>query len=120
MKKNKKELRTEVSKITLCAGLLIETFVFFFVTFFIALFFDIGFEYLSFILFGIICVYLICRNYFFISISSAILGICWKKRKLILLKNFLYILIIVLLLQKIIILKILSGIIIDVDVFFIS
>ena len=118
MKNNKNESRNKISKTTFFIGLLIEIFVFLIGVLLIAIFIEIGFKYLGYVLFGIISIYFIGRNYFFLSFSSAILGICWKKNKFIILKNCLYILIIFLVLQKIIVLKILSAIAINGDMVF--
>ena len=109
-----KEAKNKVSRFTFLGGLLIEILVFLLGEFLDAVIVERGLKYLHFIKNGLLAVYFLGRNYLFLSVSSALLGIRWKKTLLIPLKNFLYILIIVLtflmFLRKMVILTVLAVI----------
>jgi len=109
----------KVSKAALLLDLLAEIFVCLVFFLLVAMLSDTGFKQLALILCGIIVLYFIARNYFFVSVGSAVVGIRWKKNKLILLKNCIYIsIVIVLLIQKTIFIRILAGLAINSDIVF--
>lgn len=119
MDRNRKNSPEKVFKALLLLGLLIEIGICLLGFLLLAILIDAGFKYFGFTLCGIMCVYFICRNYFFVSASSVILGIKWRRNKFILLKNCIYIsIIIILLMQKIIVIKIAAGLIINSDIVF--
>lgn len=112
MKNNNEKL----SKTDLIIGFFIEIAICLAGFSLLAIFIKINLKHISLIIFVFMCAYFICRNYFFISVSSAILGIRWKKNILILLKNIIYIsLIILLLVIRPIFIKIIIGLIINAD-----
>lgn len=117
MNKNRNESK-KVSKTELLLGLLIEIVVCLVGLFLIAVMVDADFKYIGLMFFGIMVVYFICRNYFFVSVSSVVIGIRWTKNKFILLKNCIHIIIIYMCIQKLILLKILAAIVINGDMIF--
>ncbi len=111
--------KSKVSKAALLLDMLAEIFVCLAFFLLVAVLSDAGFRQFALLLCGIIVLYFIARNYFFVSVGSAAVGIRWKKNKFILLKNCIYIsLIIVLLIQKIIFIRILAGLAINSDIVF--
>ena len=119
MKKESNDSNNKVSKLALLLGLLIEIIVYLLGSFLNAVAVQIHSKYLYYIIYGIMALYFIGRNYFFISVSSAIMGIRWKKSILILLKNCIYLaLIVILLLHKSLILKFLAGLALQCDIIF--
>lgn len=116
---NKNELKENVSKTAFAIGLLIEISVCLVGFLLQAVLIDIGLKCFYFIIYGIICIYLIGRNYFFISLSSMVIGIRWAKNEFILLKNIIYLSIfIVLLVVKSVFIKIVIGLAINIDIIF--
>ena len=119
MDDNEKQSSDAVSKKSFLLGLLIEILVCLFGFLFQAILIEIGIKYLGFTLCVIMVAYFIGRNYFFDSLSSIFLGIRWNKSKYILLKNFIYILLItVLIMQKNMVITVLAGLAINLDVVF--
>mgnify|MGYP003292842929 CR=1 FL=1 len=80
--RNNNELKENVSKSAFLICLLIEISVCLVGFLLQALLIEVGLKYFCYIIFGIMFIYFIGRNYFFISFSSAILGIRWKKKKI--------------------------------------
>ena len=119
MNKDSMDSNNKVSKVTLLLGLLIEIFIYILGSFLDSVAVEIRSKYLYYLICGIMALYFIGRNYFFISVSSAIMGIRWKKSILILLKNCIYLaLIVILLLHKSLILKFLAGLALQSDIIF--
>lgn len=117
--RNNNELKENVSKSAFLIGLLIEISVCLVGFLLQALLIEVGLKYFCYIIFGIMFIYFIGRNFFFISFSSAILDIRWKKNKFILLKNIIYIsIILAVLMIKPLFIKIILGLVINVDIFF--
>ena len=113
--RNNNELKENVSKSAFLTGLLIEISVCLVGFLLQALLIEIGLKYFCYIIFGIMFIYFIGRNYF----CSAILGIRWKKNKFILLKNIIYLsIILAVLMIKPLFIKIILGLVINVDIFF--
>ncbi len=119
MNKDSKDSNNKVSKVTLLLGLLIEIFIYILGSFLDSVAVEIRSKYLYYIICGIMAVYFIGRNYFFLSVSSVIMSIRWKKSVFILLKNCIYLaLIIVLFLAEKLIIKLLAGLAINCDLIF--
>lgn len=115
---NENELKENVSKSAFLIGLLIEISVCLVGFLLQAVLIEVGLKYFCYIIFGIVCIYFIGRNYFFPSFSSAILGIRWVKSKLIPLKNIIYLsIILAVLMVKPLFIKIILGLAINFDMF---
>ena len=119
MNKDSKDSNNKVSRFTLLLGLVIEIIVYFLSSFLHAVVVEIRLKYFYYIIYGIMAIYFIGRNYFFLSVSSVIMSIRWKKSIFILLKNCIYLaLIIILFLAEKLIIKLLAGLAINCDLIF--
>ena len=118
---NKNGLIEKVSKTAFVIGLLIEIFLCLVGFLLQAVLIDLGFKCFYFVIYGIMIVYLVGRNYFFNSASSAVLGIQWPKTKFVLLKNIIYLsALIFLFVIKTIFIKIIIGLAINCDIAFMA